>query len=173
MRTLARLADGLVRLLALVGALGVVAMMLHVCADVVLRAVAGRPLPATVEIVARYYMVALAFLPLAWVERRRGMVAVELADRALPPALLRASDAAVALLAAAVYAVLAWITWETFQQNRQAGTFVIALDRPVPVWQSYALPPLGFGLACATALARAAALLTGAEAERPEPADPA
>jgi TRAP-type C4-dicarboxylate transport system permease small subunit len=49
MRALGRLADGAVRLLALCGSVGVIAMMLHVCADVVLRGLFASPIPATVK----------------------------------------------------------------------------------------------------------------------------
>jgi TRAP-type C4-dicarboxylate transport system permease small subunit len=72
--------------LALVGAIGVLLMMLHVGADIASRNIFGRPIPATNEIVSRYYMVLIAFLPLAWVEqRRRSMVSVEVLDSVLGP----------------------------------------------------------------------------------------
>ena len=161
MALLVAIADRIVRLLALIGALGVVAMMLHVSADVALRAVTGAPLPATIEVVSRYHMVLVAFLPLAWVERRRGMVSVELTDWALGPRLTRASDILVALFAAAVYGVMTWTTWATALSEWRSGTFVIALTMPVAVWPSYFLPPAGFALAAAATLVRAVALALG------------
>jgi TRAP-type C4-dicarboxylate transport system permease small subunit len=77
MRALLRLQDALLALLAIIGALAIGALMLHVFADVVLRNVSNKPIPATYEIVTNYYMIALAFIPLAWVERGGGMVQVE------------------------------------------------------------------------------------------------
>ena len=44
-------------------ALAIVAMMLHVIVDVILRNVSNTPIPATYEIVTKYYMIALAFVP--------------------------------------------------------------------------------------------------------------
>lgn len=157
------MADRVGRILALLASVGVVLMMIHICADVVLRAISGRPLPATVEIVSRYYMVLIAFLPLAWVERRNGMVSVELLDWALPPLLIRLSDLIVALIGCAIYLVLTWTTWVTAMKNFHTGTFVVALNQQVPVWQSYFLPPLGFALAAAVVLIRAGQIVTGKE----------
>src|SRR5690606_40657440 len=68
----------LTNVLALVGALGVIAMLLHVTADVISRQLFQRPVPATVEIVSRYYMVLISFLPLAWTERRNEMITVDI-----------------------------------------------------------------------------------------------
>jgi TRAP-type C4-dicarboxylate transport system permease small subunit len=163
MRALGRLADGAVRLLALCGSVGVIAMMLHVCADVVLRGLFASPIPATVEVVSHYYMVLIAFLPLAWVERGNGMVSVELFDGVLPAGVLRASDFLVAVLAAVIYGLLAWASLGIALGNYATGTFVLALEWRVPTWGTYFLPPLGFALAGLVVLVRAGQIAVGAE----------
>ena len=61
-------------------------MMSHVCVDVFLRFVLGYQIEATIEIVSAYYMVALVFLPLAYVERNDGHIAADLVVQQLPPA---------------------------------------------------------------------------------------
>src|SRR5690606_32424759 len=99
-------------------------MMLHVCADILWRIFAGSSLPATVEIVSYYYMVLVAFLPLAWVERKRAMIAVELLEFALSPALQRISDGIIAVASCGIYSVLAIATWQTALKNYDTGTFV-------------------------------------------------
>lgn len=144
-----------VRVLALLGSLGVVALMLHVCADVLLRALLGTPIPATVEIASRYYMVLISFLPLAWVQQRDGMVSIGVLDNVLPPAALRWSDVTVSLVVATAYGLLAWITFKTALKSYAVGIFVIVLNEPFIVWPSYFLPPLGFALAAIVCLARA------------------
>lgn len=144
-----------VRFLALLGSLGVVALMLHVCADVLLRALVGTPIPATVEIASRYYMVLISFLPLAWVEQRDGMVSIGVLDSVLSPSWLRWSDVVVALVVAVAYALLAWITLKTALKSYTVGTFVIVLNEPLIVWPSYFLPPLGFALATIVCMVRA------------------
>ena len=45
-------------------------MMMHVGADVTGRTVFNRPLHGTTEIVSAWYMVAICYLPWAWIERR-------------------------------------------------------------------------------------------------------
>lgn len=155
MTTLGRLADRTAQALALVGAIGLLLMMLHVGADVAARNLAGRPLPATNEIVSRYYMVLIAFLPLAWVERRRGMVSVEVVDAMLGPLIKRISDILVALLATVIYAVMAYTTWGTAVSNYETGSSVIVLNLLLPVWPTYFLPPAGFVLAALITVLRA------------------
>ncbi len=165
MQPILRFTDRIARLLALLAAIGVLAMMLHVGADVIWRTLSGRPLPATVEIVSRYYMVVIAFLPVALVERQNAMISVELIDAAMTPALRRASDVAVALLALAIYAVMVWTTWTTAMQNFHTGTFVVALNSKIPVWQTYFIPPVGFALAGLVVLVRLAELVSGSRAD--------
>ena len=137
------------------GALGVLALLVHVFVDVVTRNLVGRPIPATNEIVSHYYMVLIAFLPLAWVERGRAMVSVELLDIVLSDTLKRLSDVLVALLATAIYAALAWVTWKTALSNWRIGAFVDVLGYRVPIWPTYFLPPVGFFLAGLVTLLRA------------------
>lgn len=156
MRAVIRLSDHTVRLLALLGSIGVIAMMLHVGIDVVTRNLMGRPIPATVEIVSRYYMVLIAFLPLAWVERRNAMVSVEVFEALMPRWMLRTSDILVTLLSLALYAVLAYVTWRTAMSSLATRSFVITLNIAVPVWPSHFLPPVGFTLAAFATAVRAA-----------------
>ncbi|PQO24747.1 TRAP transporter small permease [Rhodobacteraceae bacterium WD3A24] len=163
MSALARLAERMAQTLALVGAVGVLLMMVHVGIDVAARNIVGRPLPATNEIVSRYYMVLIAFLPLAWVERRRGMVSVEVVDAMLGPRITRVSDVIVALLACAIYAVMTYTTWETALSNWGSGSSVIVLNMLLPVWPTYFLPPAGFALAALVTAFRAVEVAAGTE----------
>ena len=82
------------------------------------------------------------------------MVSITLFDEILPRPVLRVSEIAVALLVAATYAVLAWITFRTALQNFQSGAFVIALNSQFVIWPGYFLPPLAFGLAAIMCLIR-------------------
>ena len=144
-----------VRILALIGSIGTVAMMFHICIDVVLRDFLRISLDTTPEVVARYYMVVVAFLPLAWLERRNGMISVELLEWLLRPRARQVSDVFVALLSALIYGVLTWATARSALQHFEVGTFVEFTDYKMPVWHSYFLPPLGFVLAAAICLLKA------------------
>ena len=148
------LADRLSRILAFVGAVGVILMMIHVCADILARTITGASLPATVEIVSYYYMVLVAFLPLAWVERRDGMISVELIEFMMSPRLIKISDAMVAALGTVIYAVMAYATWITAVKNYVTGTFVVALQVKIITWPGYFLPSIGFALAAGILVVR-------------------
>src|SRR5262245_27457380 len=60
-------------------------MMIQISADVVFKFLFGRPITATIEIVSTYYMVALVFLPLAFVDRTSGHISADLLTRAMGP----------------------------------------------------------------------------------------
>lgn len=158
MHRLALIRDALLSALALIGAVATVALMVHVVADIALRNIWNRPIPATYEVVVNYYMVALAFIPLAWVEKSGAMVQVEVINGALSPLMMRLSDLLVAMISAGVYAALAWVTWQVAVRNTGVGSFVLANQTRIPTWPAYWLPPLGFALACAAALMKLAAL---------------
>lgn len=147
MERLEKSAEKLAQGLALIGAAGIMAMLVHVGLDVLARNLAGQPIPATNEIVSGYYMVLIAFLPLAWVEKRNGMVSVEFIDFLLGPEARRQSDIFVGLFGTLIYGILAWVAWGTAVRSFNSGTFVDALGLAVPIWPTYFLPPLGFVLA--------------------------
>lgn len=157
------LADKLSRMLAFVAAIGVLAMMIHVCADILSRVLTGASLPATVEMVSYYYMLLVAFLPLAWVERRGGMISVELLDFMLSPRMRRVSDLLIAALGVVIYAVMAYASWLTAVRNYETGTFVVALQTKIITWPGYFLPPAGFALAAIIVTVRLFQIITGNE----------
>ena len=156
-------ADRLAQGLALIGAIGLLVMLVHVAADVATRNLAARPIPATNEIVSRYWMVLITFLPLAWVERSGAMVKVEVFDMIAGRGLSLASDLLVAALSAAVYGVLAWVTWQEAAKAMRIGSFVDVMGTAIPTWPSTLLPPAGLALAALAVLVRAAARI----ADRP------
>lgn len=140
--------------LAVLGGLAIIALMMHVVVDVVMRNAANKPIPATYEIVTHYYMIALAFVPLAWVERGGGMVQVEVIDSFLGPTALRLSNMLVALISTVIYGALAWFTLKTAIGNYHTGTFILAQKVSVPTWPAYFFLPIGFALAALVTFSR-------------------
>lgn len=126
------------------GLLGGLLMMLHVTADVIARTVFNRPIAGTLEIVSGYYMVAVAFLPWAWVAWREGHIRVEVFTSGLSPRTTTWLDALVTLLTAAYVALF---TWQTFARAVQATRFGESWEAPtglMPVWPSrWVLPVAG------------------------------
>ena len=147
MNRLESIEDKALSLLAVLGAVATLALMVHVAADILLRNIINMPIPATFEIVTNYYMVSLAFIPLAWVEKSGGMVQVEVIDGFLSPAVKRLSDRVVSLISTAVYGILAWVTLGVALRNSAIGSYLIANHTRVLTWPAYWIPPLGFGLA--------------------------
>jgi TRAP-type C4-dicarboxylate transport system permease small subunit len=147
-------ASRVARLLALVGAAAVVAMMLHICLDVVLRNLFRYSFSSTNAMVARYYMVPLAFLPLAYIELKDQMVSVELIDGLLPRPLREASDALVAAIASGIYGTLTWATWGAMVSNWNRGTLIELGEVRFITYPSYIFPTLGFALATAACLVK-------------------
>lgn len=164
MHRLNRLQDGFLSLLALLGAVATLMLMLHVAADIVMRNVWNAPIPATWEVVTHYYMVSLAFIPLAWVEKTGGMVQVEVINGALSPTMMKISDLIVVVITVVIYATLAWVTYRAAVGRTNVGAFVMANQVRVITWPAYWIPPLGFGLAAVSVALRGIRLTLGAKA---------
>lgn len=153
--------------LALVGAIGVVVMLVHITAYVVMRLFMSSPIPATVEIVSSYYMVIVAFLPIAWAERRGDMIAIEVFAGLYRGAAGKGVDIFVAIVTTAAYLVLTYTTWGVAMREYEIGSFVISLSHKVPIWPGYFALPFGFALAFVVSLHRLVSLILPAPEPRP------
>jgi TRAP-type C4-dicarboxylate transport system permease small subunit len=149
--------------LALLGAVGVMLMLVHVTAYVVLRHFAASPIPATIEIVSYYYMLLIAFLPLAWAERRGDMITVEVFQHLIPNAVKRWIAVLVALVTCAAYVALTYTTWLVAMREFGSRSFVISLNVALPTWPGYFVLPVAFALAAVVTLYQAAQGIVGAE----------
>lgn len=83
-------------------------MALHVVSDVGFRYFAGYPLAGTTEIVSRYYMVTLIFLPLAHVQVRNQHINASLFGELLPPRWQVLLGCLTALLMGMFATILGW-----------------------------------------------------------------
>ena len=155
--TLDKLAAMLVRL----GCLLVGLMALHVVLDVTGRYIFNAPLPGTVEFVSHYYMVGAIFLPLAYVQSRRGHFAAEIFTQRMPPRVLALLDAAVTLLTALLLAFLTWRTAAYALEFTQAGESVQTAYFTIPTWPSRWFVPVGLGLMALYAAVQALQAFTG------------
>lgn len=147
------------------GGIALLAMMVHVTADVVGKFVFRRPVPATLEMVSNYYMVAVVFLPLAAVERRQGNIHVELIYAHLPRVLKRILDIATYCLFSWFLWLLVTSTWKVAMKKYAVGEFIMG-TYSIEIWQTRFLVPVGAGLALAlvvTKLGRAVVFLFRAD----------
>lgn len=158
------LQERLAEVLAVLGMLVIVALMLLVVADVVLRAVLGAPLSGTVDYVSTGLGAAVALaMPHAFLADLHIRVPV-LVD-ALPRAPRRAVAALSTLVSAVFFTLLTRQSW-TFALERRAGgeRMMIAGWETWPVWAAIATLFTLTSLALWTLLA---AVLVG-EAREPE-----
>jgi TRAP-type C4-dicarboxylate transport system permease small subunit len=147
--TLLRLTQAAARPLMWLGMAACLLMMLHITADVVARTLLGSPIAGTLEIASGYYMVAVAFVPWAWVASREGHIRVEVFTARLAPRTSRWLDAAATLLATAYVALF---TWQTFLRALQSTAMGESWEAPsgfLPIWWSRWLLPLAGGFMAA------------------------
>ena len=85
-------------------------MMVHITIDVIGRVVFNNPFDATIEVVSAYYMVAVSFLPLAYISRHEGQIIVELFTRKLRKRPMLRLELLVNVVTLAYLLLFAWQT---------------------------------------------------------------
>lgn len=129
-----------------IAAILVIAMMIHVSVDVFARYLSARGFPATVEIVSHYYMVGIAFLPLAFAERMNAHISVEIVTQMMPDTAQKIALFISWLLSIVVYGVLTYRTFLDAESKREIGAFLFTQGVRLDIWPSYYFLPIGFGL---------------------------
>ncbi len=132
------------RILLFVGAVGLILMMLHVSIDVVSKYIFNYPVPLTMEMVSYYYMTAVAFLPLAALERPgSSLVHVEIVYAHMVHRIRRVVYPAALLLAAIYCACGAFAAWKPALSALRVGSYAGSII-VIPTWPSRFLPVAGF-----------------------------
>lgn len=144
MRSLQRLLDIVADALLAISCVAVVAMMLQVTADAFLRTFLHWSVPGTEEIVSAYYMVAVAFLPLAFVQRERGHVMIELFTMRLPPRTNALIDSIVFVVCGLGLAFFSYASLlKAVAMTEESEILIGTID--VTVWPSRWFIPVGCG----------------------------
>lgn len=155
MRALDTFSKRLSQAFAVIASLTIAVIMVMTVADVLRRALTGRSIPGTTEF-SEVFLVAAAFLGLAYAMRTGAHVAVDLLLAKLPPRAARITYAAGLSIA---ICVLVWMTWQT------AGTALHSISVneyrygliQVPVWPAKAVVPIALTalvLECVVALGK-------------------
>ncbi len=119
-------------------------MMMHVSVDVTARTVFNRPFAGTTEIVAGWYMVAIAFLPWAWLERNNSHIVAGMFEHLGSPTFNYRLGIFVKILTLLFIAVFTWQTWVRAFQQTSAGEVWEAAGGFIPIWPSrWSLPIAG------------------------------
>jgi TRAP-type C4-dicarboxylate transport system permease small subunit len=130
--------------LSTLGEIVVAAMCLHIVAEIAANSLLGSPIEGTPEIVARWYMVAIVFLPFAFIQRQGLHIKAELFTDRLSPRLRALLDCTVDLLMTAMAALLAWYSFGDAIDATQRGERLELMSGAVITWPSRWLVPLGF-----------------------------
>lgn len=143
-----------------VGALGLVLMAAHVSLDAFGKYVFSMPVPATLEIVAFYYMPAVVALPLAFVEMRNGHVLVEILYDMMPKGLQWALLVLNGILTSGFLSILAWLAGREAWRKFLINEFMFG-EYPIIIWPGRVVFTIGFALFALVVAAKVLSLLFG------------
>ena len=129
-----------------------VAMMLHIFADVLLRGLFHMPLTGTLEIVSSYFMVAVSFLPLAALELSRDMVFVEVFTARMSKRRQQVMDIFARVLTLLAMALIALSAGQYALKQTKRGEFMDVVFFDLPIWPTRWIAALGFALAALAAI---------------------
>lgn len=146
--------------LVLVCSAALVLMMVQVTLDVAGKYLLHEPIPGSETIVSSYYMVAIVFLPLAWVEVCGEAIVVELLYGIASKPIRMIMAAAGAAATVICYGFLAWFLWAPAMHAYGIGEFD-AGTWDVITWPSRFLLPIGLALGALVALLQMVRILTG------------
>ena len=123
-----------------------VLMMLHVTADVTMRTVFNAPIEGTTEVVAGYYMVAIAYLPWAFVARNDNHIVAGIFKQIGTPTFDYWVEIGVKILTTTYVAIFTYQTFLAALQRTSAGEVWLAGTKYLPIWPTRWLLPLAGSL---------------------------
>ncbi len=141
------------RIITYVAAALAALMMVHVTIDVILSQFIAEPLPGTVDYVSYYYMVALVFLPISFVEFTNEHIQVDLIHDLVSPGVKTALDMLALTLSLVFYGLLTWQTWADAIEKYGVGERSMGMVA-VTIWPARFFLPLGAGLMALLLLAK-------------------
>jgi TRAP-type C4-dicarboxylate transport system permease small subunit len=137
-------------------------MMVHVSADVAARTLLNSPIEGTTETAAGYYMVAIAYLPWAWLARKDAHIRVEMFTSFAPPRFVEWLDIVVKIATIAFLSVFVWRTTLRAIDQVRAGEVWQAGTSYISIWPSRWVLPVAGGLMALYLLLRVVADISAA-----------
>lgn len=147
----------------IIGLVAVALMMFHITIDVVGKFSMNAPVPATIALVSSYYMVVIAFIPIAYAETRNSHITVEVLTELFPLRTQLHLYSWSYLISALVYGLLAYRSWNEAVRAQEAGSFIMEQGTKLLVWPSYYLLPIGCGLMAVVLIYRYVIYISGAK----------
>lgn len=140
------------------GGTALVLMAAHVSLDAFGKYLFSFPIPATLEVVAYYYMPAVAALPIAYVEARNGHVAVEMLFDRLPAKARRVVQLFNALVMLGFIGLLTWLAGREAIRKFDIGEYMFG-EYPIIIWPGRFVFTAGLALVALISLAKLLRLL--------------
>lgn len=159
--TLFRILDRLVRGLLFISKVMILVMAVHIVADAAIRSTSDLAISGTIEIASNYYMVALTFLPLAYIQRQRGHLIAEVFTQQLSRRARSLLDAVGDILMAVFLGLLVYQTGTAAIEATIAREYVELTESALPIWPAKWAVPIGFGVMALCALLQAGAIIVG------------
>jgi TRAP-type C4-dicarboxylate transport system permease small subunit len=131
-----------INLLLWIALIAGVMMMLHVGADVTGRSGFNRPLHGTTEIVSGWYMVAICYLPWAWLTRHDNHIVAGVFEHIGTPWFGYWIEVVVKVVMLIYVSVFGWQTGLRAMQQTRAGEVWEAAGGFIPIWPSRWILPL-------------------------------
>lgn len=170
MSLLLRLIDAISRFFFGLAMLTGLLMMLHVTADVIARTVFNMPLTGTGEISAGYYMIVMAFLPLACVTLNDQHLSADLFTARLSPRVAGALQLVIDLVSAGyAYLLMTHTVTSALRRTRSGEVWEVA-GGYLPIWPIRWVIPVAMGAMLAVLVLRVLQRLLGRPVARLEEA---
>ena len=144
----------------LLGSVVLMLMMGQIVVDVFMRSVFSAGFPATAELVAKYYMVAVSFVPVAYAEVKRRHVEATIFTDLLAKRKKQLVVCAGFLLSIFVYSLLLWGTFFDALEQTEKGAYVESGIDIFYTWPSYWILPVSFGVMLLLCILRFLSLLS-------------
>ena len=138
--------DGPVKASMWVSCLFTVLMMVHIAVDVVLRVGFNAPMIGTFEVVSNYYMVAVMYLPLAYVSYTEGQIIVELFTRGFGQKTLLRWDGLANFVTVLYLLAFTIYTGIMAVEQTETGEVIEVGDEFMILWPARWILPIAFGL---------------------------
>lgn len=139
---------------SILAGLAVIVLILHITLDVITRSFLSMPISGTILFVSQMYMPIIAFLPLAFAERKDGHISVELVHERLPTRVQRITEFFAHSLSLTVFGALAIRNWSEALAKYRIGAAEMEGGLRIPTWPSYFILPIGFALIMAVLVYR-------------------
>lgn len=132
--------------LAVLAGFATFVIMVIIAADVTLRFL-GSGVPGTLEIVTYYLMVIVAFLALGNLERKDGMISVDVVFNVLGVGGRRWMMVFAGVVSTLVMAGIAYGSLLEAMSQYRSGSYVVTLRYVLPIWPTYFIVPVAFAVA--------------------------